>query len=95
MRPNAARFETPPAAETDDVVQLQPLRESLKQLTALYQRSKDAREAYADLVDAVADKTKLKPAVIRAFVNARMSDTGQRKAESAKQLAMVFDEVGI
>ncbi len=96
MRSNAARVETPPAAdETGDAVQLQPLRESLKELTALHQRATNAREAYGDLVDAVADKTRLKPAVIRAFVNARLSETGQRKVATTKQLAMVFEEVGI
>lgn len=96
MRSNAAMVETPPAAEdTDDAVQLQPLRDSLKELTALHQRAADARDGYGDLVDAVADKTRLKPAVIRAFVNARLSETGIRKVVATKQLALVFEEVGI
>lgn len=95
MKSNLAVKAPPETSETDDAVQLQPLRDSLKELTALHQRATNAREAYADLVDAVSDKTKLKPAVIRAFVNARLSETGQRKVATTKQLAMVFEEVGI
>jgi hypothetical protein len=97
MTATARKLEPPaPAeAETGDAVTLQPLRDSIKELTALHQHAANAREAYADLVDAVADKTKLKPAVIRAFINARLSETGMRSVAKAKQLAMVFEEVGI
>ena len=92
---STARKLEPPAPDTEDAITLQPLRDSIKELTALHERAKNAREAYADLVDAVSDKTKLKPAVIRAFINARLSETGQRSVEKAKQLALVFEEVGI
>lgn len=95
MKSNVARMEPPATTETENVIALQPLRESIKELTALHERAKNARESYADLVDAVSDKTKLKPAVIRAFINARLSETGQRSVERAKQLALVFEEVGI
>ena len=95
MKSNVARMEPPATAEVENAITLQPLRDSIKELTALHERAKNAREAYADLVDAVSDKTKLKPAVIRAFINARLSETGQRSVEKAKQLAMVFEEVGI
>lgn len=96
MKSNLAMKQPPATSETDDnAVQLQPLRESLKELAALHQRAQNAREAYGDLVDAVSDKTKLKPAVIRAFVNARLSETGQRRVITAQQLALVFEEIGI
>jgi hypothetical protein len=85
----------PAEPETGDAVTLQPLRDSIKELTALHQRAANAREAYADLVDAVADKTRLKPAVVRAYINARLSETGMRSVAKAKQLALVFEEVGI
>lgn len=95
MKSNTARIEPPSAEEADEAVQLQPLRESLKELSALHQRATNAKEAYHDLVDVVADKTKLKPAVIRAYVDARLSETGQRKVNTTMQLAMVFEEIGI
>ncbi len=96
MKSNVARMmESPATTEVENAIALQPLRDSIKELTALHERAKNAREAYADLVDAVSDKTKLKPAVIRAFINARLSETGQRSIEKAKQLALVFEKVGI
>lgn len=95
MKLNTVMIEAPAADEAGDVVQLQPLRDSLKELTALHQRAANAREAYVELVNAVADKTSLRPGVIRAYVNARLSETGQRKVNDTMQLSMVFVEVGI
>ena len=95
MTATARKLEPPAATEDDNAIALQPLRDSIKELTALHQRAANAREAYADLVDAVADKTRLKPAVIRAYINARLSETGMRSVATAKQLALVFEEVGI
>jgi hypothetical protein len=94
----ATAIKTEPAStpEADAVaITLKPLQASIKELMALHQRMVNAREAYANLVDAVADKTKLKPAVIRSFIAAKMSETGARRVVVARQLAMVFDEVGI
>jgi hypothetical protein len=88
--------QTPPAeAESEAVVTMEPLKVALKELTAGYERMRNAREDYKSLVDAVAEKSKLKPAVIRSYINARMSEHGQRRIEQALQLVLVFDRVGI
>lgn len=85
----------PPAESAEAVLQLDGLRQSLKELTTRYQRMTTAREDFKLMVAAVAEKTGLKPPIARAFIAARLSEHGDRAVERAKQLALVFDEIGL
>jgi two-component sensor histidine kinase len=84
----------PPAAP---VIKLEPLRKALNELDAAHTRLVDARLQFRSLVDALAAKTNLASSVIRALANTRnmeRSDQAARKVEQARQLSMVFDELG-
>lgn len=91
----------PPATEiksgsaSEETLQLDPLRESLKELAARHERLVNAREDYKTLVAAVAEKAHCAPAVVRSFVAARMSEHGARAQERTLQLALLFEEFGI
>ncbi len=78
-------------------LKLKPLRDGLKELESAYELMRASRAAYREKIAVVAEKSGVEPSVIRAFVAARMvedSEKAGRKAEQARQLAMVFDEVG-
>lgn len=87
-----------PATEKDAAVKLKPLRDGIKEIENAYELMRASRAAFREKVAAVAEKSGVEPSVIRAFVAARMMDDSERagrKVESARQLAMVFEEVGI
>lgn len=78
-------------------VKLKPLRDGLKELEAAYELARASRAALKEKVAAVSEKSGLSPAVIRAFIAARMAEDAERserKAEQARQLSMVFEEIG-
>ena len=86
-----------PVPEQSAVVKLKPLRDGLKELENAYELMRASRTAYREKVAAVAEKSGVEPSVIRAFVAMRMiedSEKAERKAEQARQLVMVFEEVG-
>jgi hypothetical protein len=85
------------AASTSDTIKLKPLRDSLKELEDSYELMRASRAAFRERLAAVAEKSGVHPAVIRAFVAARMADDAEKAsaaADRARQLAIVFDEVG-
>ena len=85
------------APEPSAVVKLKPLRDGLKELENAYELMRASRTAFREKVAAVAEKSGVEPSVIRAFVATRMiedSEKAERKAEQARQLVMVFEEVG-
>lgn len=77
------------------VVQLEALRESLKELEVRHERMVGAREDYASVVKVVSERSQVKPAVIRALIAARLSERGERAVERAQQMALVFDSIGL
>ena len=86
-----------PAAERSVTVKLKPLRDGLKELENAYELMRAARTAFKEKIAAVAEKSGVEPSVIRAFVATRMiedSEKADRKAEQARQLVLVFEEVG-
>jgi hypothetical protein len=91
---HAVKAKPPVAA--GDAINLKPLRDALSELETAAQRLADYRNAYVDVVRAVAEKTGLAAPVIRSFIAARMAESEKarsRKIERAQQLAMVFDEI--
>lgn len=86
-----------PALESGAAVKLKPLRDGLNELETAYELMRASRAAFRDKLKAIAEKSGLEPSTIRAFVAARMvedSEKAERKAEQARQLVMMFDEVG-
>ena len=86
-----------PVPEQSAVVKLKPLRDGLKELENAYELMRASRTAYREKIAAVAEKSGVEPSVIRAFVAMRMiedSEKADRKVEQARQLVMVFEEVG-
>jgi len=58
---------------------------------------RSSRAAFREKLKVVAEKSGVHPAVIRAFIAARMAEDAERAeaaAEKARQLALMFDEVG-
>lgn len=85
------------AEPTREAQKLKPLRDSIKELENAYELMRAARLAYKEKITAVARNSGFDAGVIRALIAARMaeqSEAAERKAEQARQLAMVFDEVG-
>lgn len=64
------------------------------ELRALCQRKIDAAEAFADAVKAVAEKVNIKPAVLSRYITALVRDKAEQYEAEAKQLALLFDELG-
>mgnify|MGYP001595633390 CR=1 FL=1 len=78
-------------------LKLKPLRDGLKELENAYELMRASRTAYREKIAAVAEKSGVEPSVIRAFVATRMiedSEKADRKAAQARQLVLVFEEVG-
>ena len=89
--------KNPSAAESNAVVKLKPLRDGLKELENAYELMRASRTAFKEKIAAMAEKSGVEPSVIRAFVAARMledSDKADRKEAQARQLVLMFDEVG-
>lgn len=89
--------EKEPTAESSAVVKLKPLRDGLKELENAYEMMRASRTAFKEKIAAVAEKSGVEPSVIRAFIATRMiedSEKADRKTEQARQLVMVFEEVG-
>jgi len=79
------------------VLKLDALRGGLKELEEAYLVLTAAKAAWREKVKAIAEKSGLAPSVIRTYIAARCAEESaqaDRKAEQAKQLALVFEEVG-
>ncbi len=85
------------ALTAGQAVKLKPLRDGLKELETAYELARASRAALKEKIVAVSEKSGLTPGVIRAFLAARMAEDAEkseRKAEQARQLSMVFEEIG-
>jgi len=94
---SSTKTKSEPVPEQSAVVKLKPLRDGLKELENAYELMRASRTVFKEKIAAVAEKSGVEPSVIRAFIATRMiedSEKSERKAEQARQLVMVFEEVG-
>lgn len=80
------------------VIKMDALRKMTKELENAYELQRASRDAYKEKVKACAEQSGLAQPVIRAYICARMveqSEQGEKKAEHARQLALVFEEAGL
>lgn len=80
------------------IIKMDALRNMTKELENAYEMQRASRAAYNEKVKAAAEKSGLGQPVIRAYICARMveqSEQGEKKAEHARQLALVFEEAGL
>lgn len=80
------------------VIKMDVLRKMTKELENAYELQRASRSAYKEKVKACAEQSGLAEPVIRAYICARMveqSEQGEKKAEHARQLALVFEEAGL
>ena len=81
------------AADGQPVVTLAPVRDALRELEGWYRRKVDVDESFSDACKAVARKAHIEPAVLKAFIAARVKDQGAAKRKAASQLSLLFDEI--
>jgi hypothetical protein len=73
---------------------LDAVRDGLGNLKRLYEAKREASTDYADALDAVATKAGLDKAALNAFVAASCSEKPAQRRERARQLELLFDELG-
>ena len=80
------------------IIKMDALRKMTKELENAYELQRASRSAYKEKVKACAEQSGLAEPVVRAYICARMvekSEEGEKKAEHARQLALVFEEAGL
>lgn len=80
------------------VIKMDALRKMTKELENAYELQRASRAAYNEKVKACRKESGLAETVIRTYICARMvekSEEGEKKAEHARQLALVFEEAGL
>lgn len=98
MQPQAALKSIPQAktAPIGAAIDLQPLRDSLRELEIAATKVADMQGAFSDLLRTVATKTGIAAPVIRSFIGARLTEEEKardRKKQRASQLSLLFDEI--
>ena len=79
-------------AECEAIIQLDAVRESLRELEALAHAKEDAAEGFTAGCEAVARKAHLEPTVLKRFVNARIQHKTRGLLRQAAQLQLLFGE---
>ena len=75
-------------------INLTALRQSLPELEAACNHKLEAAEDYKNAVTVCALTSGIMPAVLSQYIVARVTDTVAKKARSAEQLNLLFDEIG-
>ena len=74
-------------------INLTALRTAIPVLEAACNRKIEAQEDYKNAITVAALKSGIIPAVLSQYIVARVTDTVARKARSAVQLNLLFDEL--
>lgn len=97
----AATAQAPKAkaekSETMDdgvTIKLKPLKDQIKKLCNLKGDVDEAKEAFAEQIQAVATQSRILPSVIKRLVTARTSKHFKNHADQVEQLSIVFTDVG-
>lgn len=90
---DAKKAQLGTGASHTGLLNIKLIREALEELEVACQRTIDISNAFADTVKTVARKACVEPAVLAAFVNARVKDTLDDQQKKAEQLSLLFDEI--
>jgi len=75
-------------------IKLGMLKDRVQELLKLGRRVENAKVDYAEAVKTAAQAAGLQTSVVRRFIAARLGEKWENKVRDARQLALVFDEVG-
>lgn len=78
----------------EGVHRIQVVQERIHELRGLCQVKLDAAESYSDAIKAVAEKAGIHHAALAAYVNAVVRGKEKERHEKAKQLDLLFEELG-
>jgi hypothetical protein len=78
----------------EQVINLKPLREAVKDLGVLKAKLEEHREKLNAAIKKVAEQSGLNSPAVRRLVNARHSDNFDEVKRSIDQAQLVFDELG-
>lgn len=78
---------------TDNIMNIGVVKDSLEHLKQSAREAKASAEIFKDDINSVSEKANVSPAVLRAFVNASISDKYHDKRKQADQLCLLFEEV--
>jgi uncharacterized protein (UPF0335 family) len=96
--PPAAGGEESPEARTDggqeQVIKVTVISDKMDQLVKLHHAAAEASEDLSDAIKKAAEKSGMNAKALRSFVAARAGDKYEERARDARQLALLFDEVG-
>lgn len=81
-------------SDNDTSINFEAVSVSMTELERGFRVKQGATEAYNDLVKAVAAAAKMEPAVLRAYVSARMADRSAKDKRKAEQLSLCFETLG-
>ena len=76
------------------VMKLDAVRDKLGHLKQLCRSKNETATDYAEAVEAVATAAGLNKAALASFVAAAVSDKAKEKRERARQLSLLFEEIG-
>ena len=74
-------------------INLTALRKAVPELEAACNAKIEICEAFKNIVQVVAIQSGVLPGVLSQYITARCNDTVKKKAHSAQQLALLFDEI--
>ena len=74
-------------------INLTQLRQALPELEAACHRKIESAEDYKNAIQVVALSSGIIPAVLSQYIQARVTDSVKKKARSAGQLQLLFEEV--
>lgn len=82
------------AEPSESTIKLDAVRDGLGQLKRLYETKREAATDYTDALDSVATKAGIDKAALNSFVAASCSNKPSARRERARQLDLLFDELG-
>lgn len=91
--PLAAREEAKPAAGSTH--QLGYVRDRLDELKRLCRSKNAAATEFAEAIEATAVRAHVDRAALKTFVTAAAGDKVTQKRDKARQLSLLFDELGV
>lgn len=74
-------------------INLSDLRGKIPELEAACNRKIEAQEDFKAVIQVVAITTGILPGVLSQYITARCTDSVKKKARSAVQLSLLFDEI--
>lgn len=74
-------------------IKLEALSVAMDELGQAWTRKQEANDDYKTMCDAVAESSGLDASVVKAYVNARMSDKFAEKKTRVEQLSLCFESV--